>query len=130
MKHVAVAAGFCGLLLFTSRIGVAQTLTSAPHVGVQQVPYGDAVYPFLRHLSVAGLIDGYSEAQLPLSEYEIVGFLHQAKIQPLSKSESDQLEKYLRTYAHEPRDVVTIFPSRDAEPLFWSGIFTDKDKYL
>src|SRR5581483_11835388 len=37
---------------------------------------------------------------------------------------------YLRTYAHEPREAVTMFPSHEAEPLFWSGIFTDKDKYL
>ncbi|MFI5202667.1 MAG: hypothetical protein ACHQNE_09795, partial [Candidatus Kapaibacterium sp.] len=108
----------------------SQVLTSHPHTGVEQVPLGDEVYAFLRHLSVRGAIQGYSEAELPISEYEVAGFLHQAESAKLSDAERALLQKYLRTYAHEPRNAVTMFPSQDAEPLFFSGIFTDKDKYL
>ncbi|HZK76802.1 MAG TPA: hypothetical protein VFD13_07835, partial [Candidatus Kapabacteria bacterium] len=113
----------------------AQVLTSQPHTGVEQVPLGDDVYAFLRHLSVRGVIQGYSEAKLPISEFEVAGFLHQAESAKLSAAERDLLQKYLRTYAHDPRAAVTMFPSQvddrsSAEPLFFSGIFTDKDKYL
>src|SRR5581483_7345393 len=109
----------------------AQALTSAPHIGVEQVPLGDPVYDFLRHLSVLEVIEGYSEAQLPISEFEVAQFLRQADTSNrLSNAEHDLVRKYLRTYAHEPREAVTMFPSHEAEPLFWSGIFTDKDKYL
>jgi hypothetical protein len=109
-----------------------QVLTSQPHVGVEQVPLdnNDDVYAYLRHLSVLGIINGYSEASLPLSEYEVADFLHQADPAKLSVSERELRAKYLRTYAHEPNDVVTMFPSKDAEPLFTGGVFTDKDKYL
>ncbi|HET6401683.1 MAG TPA: hypothetical protein VFH95_09820 [Candidatus Kapabacteria bacterium] len=115
------------LFAFTAR---SQQLTSSPHTGVEQVPLGDDVYGFLRHLSVRGVIQGYSEAQLPISEFEVAEFLHQADSANLSDAERALVKKYLRTYAHEPRDAVTMFPSKDAEPLFFSGIFTDKDKYL
>lgn len=108
----------------------AQVLTSRPHIGVEQVPVGDEVYAFLRHLSVRGVIQGYSEAELPISEFEVAEFLHQADSANLSEAERALLKKYLRTYAHEPRDAVTMFPSINAEPLFFNGIVTDKDKYL
>lgn len=108
----------------------AQHLTNVPHVGVEQVPFGDDVYAFLRHLSVRGVIDGYSENALPLSEFEIAEFLREVKPARLSEAESELLAKYLRTYAHEPREAVTMFSSEDATPLFFGGIFTDEDKYL
>ncbi len=107
-----------------------QVLTSEPHIGVEQVPLGDDVYAFLRHLSVRGLIKSYSESELPISEFEVAGFLHQAESAKLSNAERELLQKYLRTYAHEPREAVTMFASQDAEPLFFEGMFTDKDKYL
>ncbi len=118
------------ILLIPCAILRAQVLTPRPHVGVEQVPIGDDVYAFLRHLSVRGVIEGYSESQLPLSEYDIAQFLHQAEAGKLSGAEFELLHKYLKTYTHEPRDVVTMFSSRDATPLFWNGIFTDSDKYL
>jgi len=108
----------------------SQVLTSRPHVGVEQVPLGDDVYAFLRHLSVRGLIQGYSEAELPISEYEVVGFLRQIDSTMISNAERELQIKYLRTYAHEPKGAVTMFPSRDAKPLFFDGIFTPEDKYL
>ncbi len=107
-----------------------QHLTSAPHIGVEQVPIGSPVYAFLRHLSVKGIIHGYSEAELPISEYEVEQFLHQAETVRRSGAGQELLRKYLRTYGHEPRDAVTVFPSNDAEPLFFRGLLTDKDKYL
>ncbi|MDP4199299.1 MAG: hypothetical protein Q8922_12600 [Bacteroidota bacterium] len=120
------------LLLFVLCRGtlLAQVLTSRPHIGVEQVPIGEDVYAFLRHLSVRGTIEGYSETELPLTEYEVSQFLEQARGSTLSSSESELLQKYLRTYAHKPREAVTMFPAREAEPLFWGGIPTDKDKYL
>jgi len=118
------------VIVFAVPTAHGQVLTSQPHIGVEQVPLGDDVYAFLRHLSVRGVIQGYSEAQLPISEFEVAGFLHQAQSATLSSAELALLEKYLRTYAHEPRDAVTMFPSQDAEPLFFKGIFTEKDKYL
>jgi hypothetical protein len=108
----------------------SQVLTSQPHIGVEQVPIGDDVYAFLRHLSVRGVIKGFSEAQLPISEFEVVGFLHQADSGKLSNAERELVRKYLQTYAHEPREAVTMFPSDDAKPLFFDGIFTQEDKYL
>ncbi|MEP7233916.1 MAG: hypothetical protein ABI778_01350, partial [Ignavibacteriota bacterium] len=48
----------------------------------------------------------------------------------LSSSERALRTKFLRTYAREPDDAVTIFPAESAEPLFFEGIPTDKDKYL
>ncbi|HWF43167.1 MAG TPA: hypothetical protein VG537_00860 [Candidatus Kapabacteria bacterium] len=124
-------AFFCLLCaIFALRKADGQTLTSPPHVGVEQVPIGEDVYAFLRHLSTRGIIEGYSEAVLPISEYEVAEFLKQADPAKLSDAEIALRAKYLRTYAHDPNDVVTMFPSKDAEPLFFSGIFTDKDKYL
>jgi len=121
---------FLLLLACCVSTGLAQVLTSSPHVGVEQVPLGDEVYPFLRHLSVRGFIVGFSEAELPISEYEVAGFLRQAQKANLSRAENELLNKYLRTFAHEPSDIVTMFPDSGAEPLFTGGIFTDKDKYL
>src|SRR5438045_4257250 len=48
----------------------------------------------------------------------------------LSNSKRALRRKFLRTYAREPYDAVTMFPAKDAEPLFFEGIPTDKDKYL
>src|SRR5262245_43320318 len=107
LKRNSYTFALCALLLAYSASG--QALTSRPHVGVEQVPLDDAVYAYLRHLSVRGLIEGYSEAELPLSEYEIAEFLRHAKEMPLTKSENEQLAKYLRTFAHEPPDVITWF---------------------
>ncbi|MEP7234327.1 MAG: hypothetical protein ABI778_03430, partial [Ignavibacteriota bacterium] len=45
----------------------AQDLQTSAHRGVVQVPIGEDVYAFLRHLSVRGIIKGYSEAELPIS---------------------------------------------------------------
>jgi hypothetical protein len=118
------------VIVFAVPTAHGQVLTSQPHIGVEQVPLGDDVYAFLRHLSVRGVIQGYSEAQLPISEFEVAGFLHQAQSATISGAELALLQKYLRTYAHEPRDAVTMFPSQNAEPLFFKGIFTDQDKYL
>ena len=108
----------------------SQVLTSRPHVGVEQVPYDDEVYSFLRHLSVRGLIEGYSEVELPLSEYEVAEFLRSADPAKMSEAERDLRVKYLQTYAHDSGQAVTMFSSQDATPLFFDGIFTDKDKYL
>jgi hypothetical protein len=115
--------------LFTSVLH-AQHLTSTPHVGIEQVPFGEDVYAFLRHLSIRGLIEGYSENQLPISEFEVAEFLRQVRVADLSSAESELLAKYLRTYAHEPREAVTMFSSQDAKPLFFEGILTQEDKYL
>jgi hypothetical protein len=109
----------------------SQVLTSQPHVGVEQVPLDDNdIYAFLRHLSVRGVITGYSEAQLPISKFEVVGFLYQADSQKLSHAERELVVKYLRTYAQEPRDDIAMFPSDSSKPLFFDGIFTQEDKYL
>lgn len=108
----------------------AQHLTSVPHRGVVQVPVGSEVYSYLRHLSVRGMVKGYSEVELPISEYEVVGILESADTNNLSVSERALRTKFLRTYAHIPDHVVSMFPARNAEPLFFSGIVTDADKYL
>ncbi len=118
------------VVIAISGVARAQSLTSGPHTGVAQVPVGEDVYLFLRHLSVRGLIQKYSEAELPLSEHEIVLFLHQAEVTKLSNSEREQRDKYLRTYEREPYQAVTMFPADSADKLFFSGIPTDKDKYL
>ena len=122
------------VVLFLLSLGLSlaqgQVLTSQPHIGVEQVPIGDDVYAFLRHLSVRGVITGFSEAQLPISEFEVVGFLHQADSATLSNAERELVLKYLQTYAHEPLEAVTMFSSDSAKPLFFDGIFTQQDKYL
>src|SRR5690242_16464877 len=113
------------VLLACSVIGIrpiqSQVLTSRPHVGVEQVPIGNEVYAFLRHLSVRDIIHGYSEAQLPLSEYEIAMFLKSVDASSLSTAERELLGKFIRTYAHEPREAVTWFSADSAKPLFFSG---------
>src|SRR5579883_34944 len=128
--HVFLVGGILAFLAVRPIPTLAQTLTSRPHIGVEQVPLDDEIYSFLRHLSVQGLIEGYSEAQLPYSEFEIAEFLRQVKPIDLSNSEEGLLRKYLRTFAHEPREAVTVFPAHDAEPFFTGGVFTDKDKYI
>ena len=108
----------------------AQHLTSTPHRGVVQVPIGDQVYPLLRHLYLEGAIKGYSETELPISEYDVVTFLRSADQTKLSNSDKASVAKFLRTYAHDPVHVVSMFPADSAEPLFFAGIPTDNDKYL
>jgi len=108
----------------------AQNLTAPAHVGIVQVPIGEEVYPFLRHLSVRGLINGFSEAQLPITEYDVVTLLHSVDTTKLSATERGLRRKFLRTYERAPYEAVTMFPATDAEPLFFEGIPTDKDKYL
>lgn len=126
--------GFLLVVMIMLSIGMgpshSQVLTSSPHLGVEQVPLDDEVYAFLRHLSVRTLIMGFSEAQLPISKFEVVGFLHQADSQKLSHAERELVLKYLRTYAQEPREDIAMFPSDSAKPLFFDGIFTQEDKYL
>lgn len=104
-------------------------LTAASHQGVPQVPIGNTVYDFLRHLSTRGLIEDYSENELPLSEFEIAEFLRSVNVAELSESEQLQRTKYLRTFAHLGEEV-TMFSADSAKPLFFDGIFTDDDKYL
>ncbi len=108
----------------------AQHLTAPAHRGIAQVPIGEEVYPFLRHLSVKGLIDNFSEAELPITEYDVVTLLQSLDTAKLSNAERALRRKFLRTYAREPYDAVTMFPANDAVPLFFEGIPTDKDKYL
>jgi hypothetical protein len=109
---------------------LGQNLTSSPHRGIVQVPIGEEVYPYLRHLSVKGLIDGFSEAELPITEFDVVRFLHSVDTVKLSSAERALRRKFLRTYEREPYDAVTMFPAKNAEPLFFTGIPTDDDKYL
>ncbi len=109
---------------------VAQHLTTVPHRGVVQVPIGDDVYGFLRHMSVRGVITGYSEAELPLSEYEIGTMLRDADTTNLSNAERALRWKFMRTFMRDPETATTWFSSTDATPLFWDGLFSDRDKYL
>ncbi len=126
---------FCFVLSFLTTFIVAlplqaQNLTAPPHRGVTQVPIGEEVYPYLRHLSVKGLINGFSEAQLPITEYDVITLLKSVDTTRLSSAERSLRRKFLRTYARDPYEAVTMFPAQDAEPLFFEGIPTDKDKYL
>jgi hypothetical protein len=105
-------------------------LTAPAHRGIVEVPIGEEVYPFLRHLSVRGLIDGFSEAQLPITEFDVVKLLQSIDTTKLSSAERALRRKFLRTYARDPYEAVTMFPAQDGEPLFFEGIPTDKDKYL
>ncbi len=130
MRYVLAFVFILSIIAGTIIPAKSQVLTSQPHIGVEQVPIGDDVYAFLRHLSVHGLITGFSEAQLPISEFEVVGFLQQADSQKLSNAERELVLKYLRTYAHEPREANTLFASDSAKPIFFDGIFTQQDKYL
>ena len=121
----------CSILGCISTVALAQHLTSLPHRGVVQVPVDDEEYGLLRHLEVRGVIHGYSEIELPISEFEIAEFLRQADSSSLlSPAERALTLKYIRTYAHDPRNIVTLFPAKNAEPLLMGGLFTDKDKYL
>jgi len=108
----------------------AQYLTAPAHTGVTQVPIGEEVYSYLRHLSVRGIINGFSEVELPISEYDVVTFLRSSDTSKLSTAERGLRRKFLRTYAREPYDAISVFPARDAAPLFFEGIPTDNDKYL
>jgi hypothetical protein len=76
------------------------------------------------------VIDGFSEAQLPLSEFEIRTFLESVSDASLSSSERAQLQKYIRTYGHEPRDAVTVFGGSHSESFFSDAFFSNRDKYL
>lgn len=118
------------LLYFAPLTAGAQHLTWQPHTGVEVIPIGEDVYAYLRHLSVRGLVTGYSEIQLPLSEYEVRSLLQSVQSEDLSNAERALLTKYLQTYAHAPREAATVFPSTDAESFFSSAFFSDRDKYL
>ncbi|MEI8133763.1 MAG: hypothetical protein WCH46_01650 [bacterium] len=109
---------------------IAQHLTSPAHNGVAPVPIGEDVYLFLRHLSVKGLVNDYSEIQLPISENEVVLLLQSVDTNHLSTAERSIRRKYLRTYDHNPSESVTMFSTPKADGLFFTGIPTDKDKYL
>ena len=108
----------------------AQHLNSSAHRGIVQVPIGEEVYPYLRHLSVKGLINGFSEAELPITEYDVVTLLESVDTTKLSSAERLLRRKFLRTYSREPYNAVSMFPAQEADPLFFEGIPTDKDKYL
>src|SRR3981081_1178222 len=97
----------------------AQYLTSPPHRGVEQVPIGNEVYAYLRHLSVRGIIKGYSEVELPISAYEIAEFVKSADRSKLSTAEAALQQKFIRTYAHEPEHAITMFPADSADALFF-----------
>jgi hypothetical protein len=109
---------------------LGQELIIPAHIGVAGIPVGEEVYSFLHHLSVRGILPGYSETVLPLSEFGIVQFLKQVSTDELSESERELRSKFLQTYAREPFDAVTIFAADSAAPLFVGGIPTDKDKYI
>jgi hypothetical protein len=119
-----------GILLLFPVMVSAQVLTSSPHTGIVQVPIGDEVYAYLRHLSVRGLITDYSEASLPVTEYDVVRWLSSIDVLKLSQAEAELRAKFLQTYRREPYQAVTMFPAQQAEPFFFTGIPTDYDKYL
>ncbi|MDP4219440.1 MAG: hypothetical protein Q8896_03305 [Bacteroidota bacterium] len=121
---------FTFIALSCSSVLYAQTIPHGAHRGVNQVPIGEEVYSYLRHLLVRGLINNFSEAELPLSEYDIVVLLGSADTTKLSSSELALHRKFIQTYAREPYDAVTMFPADNATPLFFEGIPTEKDKYL
>ncbi len=127
MKTLTYIALIC--ILSVTPLFAQQVQTSA-HTGVQDVPIGEDVYGLLRHLSVRGIIQGYSEASLPISEHDIVEFLTQTTGKDLSTSEREQVEKYLRTYTRIPYDAISVFPAESSEPFFSGSVFSDKDKYL
>ena len=129
MKLLNCVVSFLALVLLVTSLS-AQHLTSTAHSGIVQVPIGEDVYPFLRHLSVKGLINGFSEAELPITEYDVVTLLKSVDTTKLSSGESALRRKFLRTYAREPYEAISMFPAHDADPLFFEGIPTDKDKYL
>lgn len=118
-------------LLFGCSCVQAQHLTAPAHTGVPSVPISEDVYLFLRHLSVRGLIDNFDESALPLSEFEITTLLHEAEGKDLSRSEIDNIKKYIRTYERTPFEAVTMFAAEDDTPFFVDGIFdVSQDKYL
>src|SRR5580704_2484310 len=88
------------VMAFSARDLEAQYLTSPPHRGVVQVPIGNEVYAYLRHLSVRGIIKGFSETELPISEYEVVELVTSADRSKLSAAEASLQQKFIRTYAH------------------------------
>jgi hypothetical protein len=102
----------------------AQALTSAPHRGVQQLPIGHEAYTFLRHLSVRGVIEGYSEVQLPISEYEATEFLRSADTTKLSMNERELRLKYLQQTSSEPYPATTVFGGDSTKPFLRRSIFT------
>ncbi len=116
--------------MFNADLADAQYLTSAPHRGVVQVPIGNEVYAYLRHMTVRGLIKGYSENELPISEFEIAEFVKSADRSRMTPAEIALQQKFIRTFAHDPAHAVTMFPADSATPLFVKGIPTDEDKYL
>jgi hypothetical protein len=108
----------------------AQQLTAPPHRGVTQLPIGHEAYSFLRHLSVRGVIDGYSEVQLPISEYEAAEFLRSVDTTKLSFNERELRLKYLQQTAREPYPATTVFGGDSTKPFFSSAVFSDDEKYL
>lgn len=94
------------------------------------MPIGHEVYAFLRHLSVRGLIEDYSEVQLPISEYEAAQFLLSADTTQLSGTEREVRLKYLQQVSRDPYPAVTVFGGDSTEPFFSSALFSDKEKYL
>lgn len=109
----------------------AQTLTSSKHTGVPSIPVTDDVYLFLRHLFVRGVINNFDESALPLSEFEVTSLLREAEGKDVSRSEKENIAKYLRTYERIPYESVTVFAAEEGTPFFFDGIFdVKKDKYL
>lgn len=108
-----------------------QHLTTTAHTGVPSIPIGEDIYPFLRHLSVRGVVDNFDESSLPLSENEITTLLQEALSKDISHAEKENIRKYLRTYKRVPFEAVTMFTSEEGTPFFFDGIFDiEKDKYL
>lgn len=126
VKRLAILAITIGC---TAASASAQLTTSA-HRGVVQLPIGHEAYTFLRHLSVRGVIDGYSEVQLPISEYEAAEFLRSADTLMLSTNERELRLKYLQQVAREPYPATSVFGGDSTEPFFSSALFSDREKYL
>jgi hypothetical protein len=105
-------------------------VTSSPHRGVVQLPIGHEAYTFLRHLSVRGLIEDYSEVQLPISEYEAAQFLRSVDTTSLSSTERELRLKYLQQTAREPYPATTVFGGDSTKSFFSPALFSDDEKYL
>jgi hypothetical protein len=105
-------------------------ITSAPHRGVVQLPIGHEAYSFLRHLSVRGLIEGYSEVQLPISEFEVAEFLRSVDTAKLSNNERELRLKYLQQTSRDPYPATTVFGGDSTRPFFSAALFSDDEKYL
>jgi hypothetical protein len=112
------------LFLFATVCAIAQ---------VEHVPVSNAVYTFLEHAQVAGWLEHFSTAQLPLARKDIVSALENISKQTskMSAGELSTFNDFAREFGLAPAGTAVIFySSSDTNQVLGSRLLSDDEKYI